>query len=276
MSFEKTMDVKYKGKGLGHIFHFLALCGITGLVLFIIPSLAFAANYSINPTSMVLQASAKSGAFTVINSGDEIMNCKIDVKEWNQDADGKDVYIDTQDMIFFPKIMTLDANEQRAIRVGIKVPAGAKEKTYRLFVEEIPSPKKVTEDKTPAKQITAGLTIAIRYAVPIFVIPVKTQQSAVVEKVSLSKGVATAIIKNTGNIHIKLISVTFKGKASDGRELFSKDIAGWYILQGVLRQYETTVPKGVCNDLATIEVNAQAENFTVNGTMNADRSMCTK
>jgi len=234
---------------------------------------AFPSNFSITPTTLELSGSVRSGAFSVINSGPDKLNCQIDVKEWSQDADGKDVYTDTKDMVFFPKIMTVEPNEQRAIRVGIKAPAGLKEKTYRLFVEEIPSQQKPTVEKKTGK-ISAGLTIAFRYATPIFVKPVKQQETAELEKVDMVKGVATSVVRNTGNVHVKLLSVTFTGKAIDGTVLFSQDVAGWYILQGLSRKYETTVTKQVCKDLATIEVRAQAENLAINGTLNVQRNMC--
>lgn len=254
-----------------HSLRFLLGCGI---VLSFVPLTAFASNFSINPTSQELSSSIKSGALTVINSENDKLNCQIDVKEWSQDKDGKDVYTDTKEIIFFPKIMVVEPNEQRAIRIGITVPAGVREKTYRLFVEEIPSQKREAGSDESAKRINAGLTIAFRYAVPIFVVPAQPQQSVVIEKVDLSRGMATAIIKNEGNIHAKFLSVVFTGKSSGGKELFSKDLAGWYILQGVSCRYETTVPKEVCNELATIEVSAKAEKFTINGNLNVKKQMC--
>lgn len=237
------------------------------------PRPAFASNFSITPTSLELSGGAKSGAFSIVNSDTEKLNCQIDVKEWSQDAEGKDVYTESKDIVFFPKIMTVEPNEQRSVRVGIKGPQSAKEKTYRLFAEEIPSQKKEQDAKAPGK-ISAGLTIAFRYATPIFVKPAKPQESGVIDKVDISKGVARALVKNTGNVHFKMLSVKFKGKALDGRELFSQDVAGWYVLQGMTRPYEATVPKEVCKDLATIEVSAQAENFTVNGSLNVQKNMC--
>ncbi len=250
--------------------------GVAALALILCSSQLCAGNFSINPTSLELNASVKSGAFTVINSGDEKLNCQVEVKEWVQDANGKDVYNDTKEIIFFPKIMTVEPNEQRAIRIGITVPAGSREKTYRLFVQEIPTMKKDEGEGTQPRQITAGLTIAFRYATPIFVVPAKPQLSASVERMELSKGIATALVKNTGNVHIRLLSLVFRGKSADGRELFSKEIAGWYILQGVSGRYETAVPKEVCSELATIEVTGRAENLTVNGTLDADRKMCSQ
>src|SRR5512147_671744 len=249
------------------------LIGISVLVL--TPLNGHASNFSITPTSLDLSGSVKSGVFSVVNSAEEKLNCQIDLKEWSQDADGKDVYTEARDIVFFPKIMTVEPNEQRAVRIGIKGPPSLKEKTYRLFVEEIPSQKKQSDEKTAGK-ITAGLTIAFRYATPIFVKPVKPQESGVIEKVDMSKGVAKAAVRNKGNIHFKLLTVTFLGKATDGKELFSKEVAGWYLLHGMSRSFETPVPKEVCANLATIEVNAQAENFTINGTLNVQKKMCTE
>jgi len=264
----------FRETNLVHSIIRLLTCVSVGMVLFsLIPARAFPSNFSVTPTSIDLNAGVKSGALTVVNSGDEKLNCQIDVREWSQDSEGKDVYTDTKDVVFFPKIMTVAPNEQRAIRIGFKGPQNVKEKTYRLFIEEIPSQKKGPEAKEAGK-ISAGLTIAFRYAVPIFMKPAKPQESAIVEKVDMAKGVAEAVIKNTGNVHAKLLTITFRGKAADGKELFSKDVAGWYVLQGLSRRYTATVPKEVCNNIATIEVNAQAENFTVSGTLNVQRKMC--
>jgi fimbrial chaperone protein len=241
-------------------------------VLFI-PASGFPANFSISPTSLELGGGVKSGVFSVINGGDEKLNCQIDVKEWSQDADGKDVYTETKDIVFFPKIMTVGRGEQRAVRIGIKVPAGMKEKTYRLFVEEVPSQKKGPDAAVPGK-ITAGLTIAFRYAAPIFVEPARPQGRGSIENMEMAKGTAGATVRNTGNVRMKLLTVTFRGKARDGRELFSKDVGGWYVLRGGQRRYETAVPKELCKTLSTIEVSAQAEHVTINGAMDVKPAMC--
>ncbi len=251
------------------------LIAVINLVFMLLtPSPGVAANFSITPTSLDLGKNARSGAFSVINSGNEKLNVQISVKEWSQDPSGKDVYTDTKDVVFFPKIMTVEPNEQRAIRIGIKSAPSPVEKTYRLFVEEIPS------SHTPAQmgsgKIAAGLTIAFRYATPIFVKPLRPQESGIVEKVEMSKGVFKALIRNTGNIHIKVLSVKFKGLAADGKELFSMDSAGWYILQGLSRSYEVNVPVEVCGKLATLEVSAQSENLTVNGTLHVQKPMCSQ
>jgi len=236
-------------------------------------SQVFSAEFSVNPTSLELSSSVKSGVFSVVNSGSDKLNCQIDVKEWAQDENGKDMHWDTKDIVFFPKIMTVEPNEQRAVRIGFKAPPGMKEKTYRIFVEEIPTQKSAPDGKKAGK-ITAGLTIAFRYAMPIFVKPARPQETGVIDAMDMSKGIVSAVVKNTGNIHLKLLKVTFRGKAVDGTELFFQDVGGWYVLHGVSRRYETNVPKEHCKNLARIDVDVQAETISFNGTLNVQRNMC--
>jgi fimbrial chaperone protein len=243
------------------------------IAVFISPALA--ANFQVLPTTMDLSSRVKSGAFSVINTGNEKIDFQVSAKEWNQDEKGKDVYVDTKEIVFFPKVMSVDGNSQRAIRIGLKTPPSAKEKTYRLFVEEIPTPKK-SQDVDDNKKIKAGVTLAFRFSMPIFVKPLKPQESYVIDKIEMSNGTVKAIVKNTGNVHIKLRAVKFSGKTTDGKELFSKEVAGWYILNGLSFPYEAAVPKDTCGKLATIDVSSQTESGNINGTLNVQKNMCTQ
>jgi len=243
------------------------------LVLLIFP--AWAADFQVEPTTLDLGGAVKSGVFSVINNSNEKIDFQVSVQEWNQDEKGKDVFADTQDIVFFPKVMSVDPNSQRAIRIGLKGPLGVKEKTYRLFVQEIPTPKKPT-DEEGNKNIKAGVTIAFRFSMPIFVKPSMPREAYVVDKMEMSKGVVKAIVKNVGNVHVKLRAVTFSGKAADGKELFTKEIGGWYILHGLSIPYTADVPKDVCGKLAAINVSAQTETGKVDGKLNVEKNMCEK
>jgi fimbrial chaperone protein len=241
------------------------------MAVFISP--AIAADFQIQPTTLDLGGSVKSGVFSVINNGNDQIDFQVSVKEWNQDEKGKDVYVDTKEIVFFPKVMSVEANGQRAVRIGVKAPPSPKEKTYRLFVEEIPTPKKTSDVKLQGK-IQAGLTIAFRFSMPIFVKPLRPQESYVLDRIEMSKGAVKAIVKNTGNVHVKLSAVKFSGKTAGGKELYSKEVAGWYILHGLSLPYEAAVPKELCRQLATIDVSAQTENGNINGALNVQKNMC--
>ncbi|HXY54890.1 MAG TPA: hypothetical protein VEM40_09505, partial [Nitrospirota bacterium] len=56
------------------------LAGLLIMAVFIPP--AFAADFQIQPTSLDLGGGAKSGAFSVINNGNEKIDFQISVKEW--------------------------------------------------------------------------------------------------------------------------------------------------------------------------------------------------
>jgi fimbrial chaperone protein len=240
------------------------------MFVFIFPALA---EFQVQPTTMEIGGKVKSGVFSVINNGNEKIDFQVSLKEWNQDEKGKDILSETKDIVFFPKIMSVEPNSQRAVRIGLKAPPSAKEKTYRLFVQEIPTPKKST-DEDGKKEIKAGVAIAFRFSMPIFVKPLKPQESFVFDNIEMSKGVVKAVVKNTGNVHIKTRAVKFSGKDAEGKEIFAKEIAGWYILNGLSFPYEAEIPKDVCGKIAKIDLIAQAENSSINGNLNVQKSMC--
>jgi fimbrial chaperone protein len=247
------------------------MAGLLFIAVFI--SRAVAADFQIQPMTMDLSSSAKSGVFSVINNGSEKIDFQISIKEWNQDEKGKDVLTDTKDIIFFPTVMSVEAKSQRAIRIGLKAAPSLKEKTYRLLVQEIPTPKK-TADGDVKKDIKAGVAIAFRFSMPVFVKPLKPQESYVIDRIEMSNGVVKATVRNTGNVHVKLRAVKFSGKSADGTEIFSKEVAGWYILNGLSFSYEAEIPKDVCGKIAQIDLNAQTETANINGALNVQKNMC--
>mgnify|MGYP001766145069 FL=1 len=251
------------------------IVGFLAVILFVIiySTHALAADFQVQPTTMDLGGKVKSGVFSVINNSNEKIDFQVSVKAWNQDENSKDAYTDTNDIVFFPKVMSIDPNSQRAVRIGLKTPPGAREKTYRLFVQEIPTQKK-TQDIDVNQKVKAGVTIAFRFSMPIFVKPLKPQEIYAIDKVEMAAGKARAVVKNTGNVHVKLRSVTFSGKAADGKELYSKEVAGWYILNGMSSSYEAEIPKDVCGQLAKIDINVRTEDKDISGILNVQKNMC--
>lgn len=232
----------------------------------IIASTASAGEWRVTPIRLDFDARTKSAVITVINEGDEKVNFQIRAFEWMQDAEGKDQYQETQEIIFFPRIMALDKKEERVIRAGIRIPATTKEKTYRLFIEEIPAPQKAE-----------GTMVAInlRFGVPIFVKPLREDPRAVIEKTELSKGgVVNTTLKNTGNVHLVINSIDIKGKKATGEEVFSKELAGWYLLSGVTRLYSSSIPEPLCKETSVIEIEAKTNRFKLSGRLDVNQEMC--
>jgi fimbrial chaperone protein len=233
--------------------------------LILICSIAFSGEFRVTPIRLDFDRGAKSGVITIVNEGGEKLNLQMRAFEWSQDAEGKDRYTETNDIIFFPRIMSLDKKEEKILRAGIKIPATTKEKTYRLFIEEIPEPKKGEG---------VNIAIAIRFGVPIFVKPLKEELKGEIEKVDFSKGVLNALIKNRGNTHFIIQSIDIKGRNAKGEESFSKELSGWYLLSGVSRSYTTTIPEEMCKALSRLDLEVRTDRVKLNGKLDVDQTMC--
>jgi fimbrial chaperone protein len=235
------------------------------LCLLLLPSITFSGEWRVTPIRLDLGREAKSGVITVINEGTEKLHVQMKAFEWTQDAEGKDQYTETSDIIFFPKMIILEKNEQRIIRAGIKIPAVAREKTYRLFIEEIPEPRKAEG---------VNVAIAIRFGVPIFVKPLKEEAKGEIEKIELSKGIFNTIVKNKGNLHFIINSINLKGRNITGKEIFSKELSGWYLLSGASRVYTTQIPAEICKDITKLDMEVKTNRVNLDGKLNVDKAMC--
>lgn len=234
------------------------------LLLFAAPP-ARSAEWRVSPIRLDLGRDAKSGVITVLNESEETLQVQMKAVEWTQDAEGKDRYAETGDLLFFPKIMTLGKKEDRALRVGIRMQPPAAEKAYRLFIEELPGPRKAEG---------VNIAIAIRFGVPVFVKPVKAETKGEIGKIGIEKGVLTIPVRNAGNVHFVIKSIVVSGENPKGEKTFSRDIGGWYLLQGVSRTYRTEIPGDVCEGLARISVDLNTERFSLAAALSPDKAMC--
>lgn len=241
-------------------FPLLLLC-----LILLSPVVVHSGEWRVSPVRLELGRDAKSGVVTVYNEADEPLQVQMRAFEWTQDAEGKDQYAETENLLYFPRIMIFTKKEERILRAGIRVPAASKEKAYRLYVEEIPGPR---------KDEGVNVAIAIRIGVPVFVKPLKVEPKGEIGKIGMEKGVLTIPVHNAGNVHFLIRSITVTGENAKGEKVFSRDIGGWYLLADASRLYTTEVPKDVCKDLVKIEVEGKTDRFSFSGGIAPDRAMC--
>ena len=238
------------------------------LFILVFPSVGHSGQWRVAPIWITLDQRARSSVVTILNDGDDTVHLQGKAMEWTQDSKGKDVYQETNDLIFFPRLLMLKKGEQKIIRTGIRVPATAREKTYRLFIEEIPQPKTETADATQ-------LTVAIRFGIPVFVKPLKEEPAAELASVTLTKGVVNVNVRNTGNTHFRITEVTVKGSDVKGQETFTEKVNGWYLLAGVGRVYSIPIPAEKCASTKQLDLTlSTTTKITLNRQMNVDESQC--
>lgn len=247
----------------------LMLCFVAGAGVFS-ASAAQAGEWRVTPIRVNFERGARIGTVNVRNDGDTAMNFQVKAMAWAQDAEGKDQYEETNELIFFPKLLAIPPHEERVIRVGLRGPGGgAKEKTYRLYVEEVSPPRKDPD--------AGGATVAVtvRFAVPLFVFPTKEELGGQLEKIEVDKGTIKAFVRNTGNKHFRVTSLQFKGKNAKGEETFSQSLDGWYVLNGVTRAFSMPVPHDACGKTDLIEVQISTDRkIVLTGSMPVDKSQC--
>lgn len=60
-------------------------------------------------------------------------------------------------------------------------------------------------------------------------------------KKAIENGAFVLEFQNTGNVHIRINSIRLRGIDTQGREVFSKNIEGWYVLAGAKRIFSEKI-----------------------------------
>jgi fimbrial chaperone protein len=238
-------------------------CALVGLA-----SSANASSFTVNPIKVSLSAKNQSALLTLQSQTSEEIRFKILVQEWKQSPQGEMQLKDTKDIVVYPGLLTLAPNEERKLRIGSTVPRGAVERSYRVFVEELPplrAPQ--TTDKSEVKVLT-------KMGVPIFVSPAKPMAAGTVEGMALVKGKFGFTVKNTGNVFFLVHSVRVKALNAAGASTFDKSIDGWYVLSGGTRVWEIEIPKDACTKSKSLTVEVHSAEVDFSGHMDVAAAGC--
>jgi fimbrial chaperone protein len=208
---------------------------------------AHASGFEVSPITLTLSANAKSAMLTVTNQSAEPLRFHVTAAAWDQRPDGEMVLTPTTDIMFFPAMLTLNPQEARNLRVGVNVKPGATEKAYRVFVQELP--RLVTADNKEA----SAVGILTKMGVPVFVQPEAPKTAPTLAGLALRENKLTFAVGNTGTEHFRSETITIRAK--DGaKELFVKELDGWYVLAGRSTSYGVALPPEVCTGLKAVEV----------------------
>lgn len=228
------------------------------------------AEFSVNPIRLDLGAAVRNSAISVRNEGKEPLGFQMQAMEWTQDAEGKDKYAETTDLVFFPKIMTIEPGQEGLIRVGVRNPVAPTEKTYRLFIEQLPS----TRPDARSAQAGAAVNVLIRFGAPVFVAPTAPQDSAEFTATALARGVVTLGVRNTGNRHQVVQGIELKGVDAQGAEVYTLTLADRYLLAGTTKTYTASIPAAQCSKIAGLNVELKTDKVGLKTRLDVNRAMC--
>jgi fimbrial chaperone protein len=117
-----------------------------------------AASLQVAPVSVEVAAPGATATLNLRNEGDKPLNAQVRVFRWTQ-VNGEDKLEPTDDVAASPPTVSLRPKTNYVIRVvrTAKTPVAAEE-TYRLLIDELPS---------PTQQRAATVNIVLRYSIPV-------------------------------------------------------------------------------------------------------------
>lgn len=245
-----------------------ALVGVVAGAVLCGAAPAHAADFTVTPVQASLSPRSPSALLNLTNTGSKTLRFELSARAWAQDAQGKILLAPTDDIVFFPQLLSLAPGEQRKIRVGTLTAAADAEKTYRLFVEQLPSAGKKDW------QLSKGVELLTRVGIPIFVRPAVTKTNGEISGLALAGGKLSFGVRNTGNVHLVIENVQVAGLRDGGRPAFIKHTKGWYVLAGQTTEYELEIGPAECRDSSALEVSVRTEDTTLSQQLPISGSSC--
>jgi fimbrial chaperone protein len=95
-----------------------------------------------------------------------------------------------------------------------------------------------------------------------------------VEGIGVSNGKLQVGIRNTGNRHALIPSFKISGLDAGGAEVFTKDIAGWYVLPGAVRRFALDLTAEECGRIKVLKTAVAAGDARLETTLDIDETVC--
>ena len=227
---------------------------------------ASAATFTVNPTQIFLSGRTTTALLTLRNDSDETLRFQLSAFAWQQTPSGELALTPTEDVVFFPALLTLGPNEERKVRVGSTAVAGAQERTYRIFVEELPP--------VASQNGAAAVRVLTKMGVPIFIRPAKETAAADLRDLSMRSGSLHFTVANGGTVHFVPQKVVVRAQGAGGAALFERDLQAWYILAGGRRDFTLALPAADCAGVARLAVEVEFGSTVLRETLQTPGGAC--
>jgi len=225
-------------------FALMLACGVDG----------HASSLQISPVVLELHDGQGAAGITLRNPDDKPLYGQVRVFRWDQSL-GEDTLEPTQELLASPPLIEIPAHGEQLVRlVRRATDKPAAEQTYRLLIDEVPS-----ADAAAA----SGVTIRLRYSVPVFVEPPGAAAAPVLSwQLQRDRQGWVLQVANEGRRRAQISAVQLVS-ASGKSYAVEKGLLG-YALAGKARQWHIKLDGGV--DLhAPLRVHATVNAVPVEG-----------
>lgn len=241
------------------------LVSAAALVALLGATVADAALVAIDPVKVLLTGAAPSKSISLRNNANERVRFQMSAFTWQQSVSGEMQLAPTLDLVFFPSLVELAPGETRRVRVTTTEQVAGNERSYRLFVDELPP---------LASQPGGAIRVLTRFGIPVFLAPDAAAAKPAL-KLEVKGGRLLVSLENRGNAHFVAQSVRLVGRAADGSHVLSQDLPAWYVLAGGRRHYDVPLALEVCRKLTQVSANANTDHGSARLDYQVPSTACT-
>ena len=244
---------------------FAACCVLFGVAM--VPDLLDAAQFTVSPTRILLSRRTASALLTVRNEGAAPVRLQVKTHAWSQALDGHVELETTDEVIVFPTLVTIGPGEERKLRVAVTAAPGAVEKTFRVFLEELPA-------KSAEAAPGAAVQMLTRISIPVFLQPPVPASHARLDRLRFEAGTVKFQINNVGNTHFVPDTIRVHGLSPSSETILDQSTEGWYILAGGVRQYELQFNSADCSRVRMILVDTRVGDTALSDRLETPAGIC--
>jgi fimbrial chaperone protein len=204
------------------------------------------AELQLNPIRIELSQRESKSILALTNGAKEPVRVEVKVFAWDESASGEMKLEPTKDVLAFPTLLTIAPGETRNVRVGAATKFAEVEKSYRLFVEELPRAQRADQP--------AQVQVLSRIGIPVFLSPPKKRRQLAVEGLAAGGGAARFALVSRGNVHARPERIVLVARDGAGATVLEKPIDAWYVLPGGRREYAVELPRDRCRDVRALAV----------------------
>ena len=157
------------------------------------------------------------------------------------------------------------ARESRRVRVGSATEFDSIEKSYRIFVEELP----------PVDRQGNGVRVLTKMGIPIFLRPAREIAAANLSNLGQKSGKFFFTLSNEGTVHFVPKEIRVRGFAGSAAAVDNR-LDGWYVLAGGRREFDMAFPEAECSRITSVTVDVQFGSESLQERLQTPNGVCSR